>query len=126
MRDLKEELCYEMHRFVKNRMYDVIGTPESFGFNSKTDLLRCVKSNWIDAAWALTEMLRWGFKHKNLDEKYYFAGTQEENIIYQIVDRDGNFRYFKIVNDDPCAVFTDIVEVKKVAMIIEVVSWETV
>lgn len=127
MRDIKEELCYAMHKFVKEHIGEIECEPSSMcdEWKNEKQMLRDIRKDYKCAVWALGELLtNWMGKdyctelfvvNKYEDEEGY------EQEICRIVDRRGKERYFRPIYPDE-----DVVEVKPVTKMVEVTFWEEV
>lgn len=127
MSNIKEELCYAMHKFVKEHIGEVERTPSSMcdDWKNEKQMLRDIRKDYKCAVWALGELLtNWMGKdycaelfvvHKYEDEE----GWEQE--ICRLVDRRGKVRYFKPIYPDE-----DVVEVKPITKMVEMTFWEEV
>lgn len=133
MQDIKQALCSAMYRFVSNKITELKprswGQEDWFGFKDKADMINSIKTNWEDAAWALTELCEWGF-----EKRYYFDCFVVDNLndeydtpINCIIDDDGNKRYFTLeYSNSSDAMFDSIIEVNRAVELVEVVTWKEV
>lgn len=122
-----------MYRFVSDKINELKprawGQEDWFGFKDKADMMNSIKTNWQDAAWALTELCAWGF-NKNYRAWLFVADTLDDEYdtpisIYCIVDDDGNKRYFRIAYSSSRGVIYDsIIEVERTVKLVEQVVWE--
>lgn len=127
MADIKEELCYAMHKFVKEHI-DEMNLPASDfcdEWKNEKQMLRDIRKNYQDAIWALSELLTWGF-HKDYCSELFLVCTYEDEEGYdrdicKIVDRKGRERFFKCFYPE-CVV----VEIKQVTKMVERTFWEEV
>lgn len=131
MQDIKQALCSAMYRFVSDKISELKprtwGQEDWYGFKDKADMMNSIKTNWEDAAWALTELCGWGF-NKNYRAWLFVADILDDGYdtpIYCIVDDDGNKRYFRFkFSSKPNALFDDIIEVNRTVKLVEQVVWE--
>jgi hypothetical protein len=131
MQDIKQALCSAMYRFVGDKINELKprtwGQEDWYGFKDKSDMMTSIKTNWQDAAWALTELCHWGF-----DKMYYNSCFVVDNLsdefetpIHCIVDDDGNKRYFKLeYSSNRDELFSSIIEIARVVKLVEQVVWE--
>lgn len=113
---IEKELCNFMYSFVKEHKDSI--ECSAVGFQDYDDMLEHIKEYWTDAAWALTELCRWGmdndyskeFEVAKLDDEY-------ETPVYCIVDGDECNRYFTFEYNDTW--FSNIVEMKPTTKIVE-------
>lgn len=129
MKDIKKVLCETMYEFVKEHINevtekkDIFGrsqTFESLGFKDAKDMLKQIKNDEETAYWALTELLYWALPRDYMHELF----IQEETdtfTVFKLQDGD-NERYLicKYELHKPI----EIKEVKKVAKLVEVNTWE--
>jgi hypothetical protein len=133
MQDIKQALCSAMYRFVSDKISelkprDSFSSPW-YGFKDKADMMNSIKTNWNDAAWALTELCHWGFEKMYYNSCFVVDNLSDdfETPIHCIVDDDGNKRYFRleyssdISNDE---LFDSIIEVNRTVKLVEQVVWE--
>jgi hypothetical protein len=105
-----------MYRFVKEHKDEI--KDRDYGFKHYDDMLKCIKENWTDAAWALTELCWWGmntdyskeFEVAQLDDEY-------ETRVYCIIDSNGDNRYFSFEYKDMW--FSNIAEMIPTTKIVE-------
>lgn len=129
MQDIKQALCSAMYRFVSEKITELKQNAEWYGFKDKADMINSIKTNWEDAAWALTELCHWGF-----EKRYYFdcfvvdhLNDEYDTAIHCIIDDDGNKRYFTLeYSNSTDRIFDSIIEVKREVKLIEQVVWEEV
>ena len=59
MNDIKEELCYAMHKFVKEHIGEMTRPASDLCIEWKNEkqMLRDIRKNFSDAVWALGELL---------------------------------------------------------------------
>lgn len=131
MQDIKQALCSAMYRFVSDNIRELKprtwGQEDWYGFKDKEDMINSIKTNWQDAAWALTELCHWGFY-----KGYYIPcfvvdrlDDEFETPIHCIVDDDGNKRYFTLTYSSTMAeLFDTITEVSRTVKLVEQVVWE--
>lgn len=131
---IEKLICKEMHLFVKRHIYEVENkinfwgekqTYQELGFKNRTDMLRQIKEDSQIAAWALTELLKWGMSSKGLPKvsydycKGYYVIFEDDDItVYGIQGR-----YFTLSWDRKERKY-NIKEVKKVTKMVEVTTWE--
>lgn len=122
MRNINNELCYAMHKFVSEHLDDMTHKSWACGYEDDNDMLQSVRSNVEDAIWALDELCRWGMRD-DYAKQYFIVDMIIDNgvelDIFKIQDRDGNNRYFKLDY-----VKESIVEVQKVTKLVQVDCWE--
>ena len=133
MQDIKQALCSAMYRFVSDKINELKprswGQEDWFGFKDKNDMMNSIKTNWEDAAWALTELCHWGF-----EKRYYFdcfvvdhLNDEYDTSIHCIVDDDSNKRYFTLeYSNSSDKMFDSITEVNRKVELVEVVTWKEV
>lgn len=133
MQDIKQALCSAMYRFVSDKITELKprswGQEDWFGFKDKADMMNSIKTNWEDAAWALTELRHWGF-----EKRYYFdcfvvdkLNDEYDTPIHCIIDDDGNKRYFWLeCSNSYDKLFDSIIEVNRAVELVEVVTWKEV
>ncbi len=123
MRNIKQELCYFMHKFVSEHIEELRRPPyEITDYKNEKQMLSAIKKNEEDAVWALTELCSWGLGDNFT--KLFVADSYEDEDgilieIFEFVDRAGKRRCFKVNYPD-----WTIKEVKKVTKMIEVTVWE--
>lgn len=130
---IKELLCSEIHKFVKEHIDEVENkknfwggnqTYDELGFENRDDMLKQIKKDPEIALWALTELMVWGMS-KTHDKKVtnycYQLFVEEETEDGEVYYKIGN-RYF--VADFSYLGPDTIKEVKKVTKLIEVNTWE--
>lgn len=132
MDDIKQALCSAMYRFVsdniKNLKRDDRYRVDWYGFDNEAHMLKCIKTDWQDAGWALTELCDWGFKDNYRSALFVVDKFDDdsETPIYCIVDDDGNTRYvYFTYPNEPNATqfFSAIHEVKRTVKVVEQVVW---
>lgn len=131
MQDIKQALCSAMYRFVSDKINELKprtwGQEDWYGFKDKADMMNSIKTNWDDAAWALTELCHWGF-NKSYRAWLFVADILDDEYgtpIYCIVDEDGNKRYFTLTYGSTMTeLFDTITEVNRVVKLVEQVVWE--
>ena len=114
---IEKALCSFMYEFVKKHKAEI--KDRDFGFKHHDEMLECIKNNWTDAAWALTELCWWGmntdyskeFKVAKLDDEY-------ETPVYCIIDNDECNRYFSFEYENMW--FSKIVEMKPTTKIVDI------
>lgn len=107
MNDFKITLTKEMYNFVKKHLNEIKLPITNLGFKDEKEMLNKIKSNTIEASWALTELLRWGMS-QDYSKQYL---VDEEEGVYKI----GEY-YFVVEHFEP-------IEVEKITKLIEVVEW---
>lgn len=133
MQDIKQALCSAMYRFVSDNIKNLKCSDghhvSCYGFDNEANMLECIKTDWQDAGWALTELCEWGF-NKNYRAWLFVADTLADDYdtpIYCIVDDDGNKRYVYFTYPkglNATQFFSDIHEVKRTVKLVEQVVWE--
>ena len=129
MKDIKKLLCETMYKFVKEHIdevtekKDIFGhnvTYDDLGFKSKNDMLSQIKNDADIAYWALTELLVWGMS-KDYCRELFVKEETDTFTVFKLQDGD-NERYLicKYELHKPI----EIKEVKKVAKLVEVNTWE--
>ena len=125
MTSIKEELCYAMHKFVKEHLDEMTHWPSHFcdDWKSSKLMLRDIRKDYKCAVWALGELLTNYMErdyrtelfvvHRYVDEEGY------DQEICRIKDRKGKERYFRPIYPDE-----DLVEVKNVVKLVEQTFWE--
>jgi len=131
--DIKELLCFEIHKFVKEHIdevenkknfWDKNQTYDELGFKNRSDMLEQIKENPEIAFWALTELMVWGMS-KTHDKRVtdycflLFVADEDDdgNVVYKI---GGRFFVASHRHKKPFV----IKEVKKVTKLIKVNTWE--
>lgn len=107
MNDFEITLTKEMYNFVKEHLNEIKEPVTKLGFKNEKEMLNKIKSNTIEASWALTELLRWGM-------------SQDYNKQYLVDEKEGVYKigeYYFIVE------FFEPIEVEKVIKLVEVVKW---
>lgn len=133
--DIKELLCFVIHKFVKEHIdevenkknfWDVNQTYDELGFKNRSDMLEQIKENPEIAFWALTELMVWGMSktHDKRATDYCFLlfvadDDGDGNVVYKIGDR------FFVASHRHKEPFI-IKEVRKVTKLIKVNTWEDV
>ena len=107
MNDFKIALTKEMYNFVKKHLDEFKIPVTKLGFKNEKVMLNKIKSNTIEASWALTELLRWGMS-QDYSKQYL---VDEEEGVYKI----GEY-YFVVEHFEP-------IIVKKITKLVEVVEW---
>ena len=107
MNDFKTTLTKEMYNFVKEHLNEINEPITNLGFKDKKEMLNKIKSNTIEASWALTELLRWGMS-QDYSKQYL---VDEEEGVYKI----GEY-YFVVEHFEP-------IKVEKITKLVEVVEW---
>ena len=107
MNDFKITITKEMHNFVKEHLNEINRPITQLGFKDEKEMLNKIKSNAIEASWALTELLRWGMS-QDYSKQYL---VDEEEGVYKI----GEY-YFVVEHFEP-------IEVEKRTKLVEVVEW---
>lgn len=107
MNDFEITLTREVHNFVKEHLDEIKEPITKLGFKDEEEMLDKIKSNTIEASWALTELLRWGM-------------IQDYNKQYLVDEKEGVYKigeYYFIVE------FFEPIEVEKIIKLVEVVKW---
>ena len=133
MQDIKQALCSAMYRFVSDKISGLKprtwGQEDWYGFNDKDDMINSIKTNWQDAAWAMTELCHWGFEKMYYNSCFVVCNLADdfETPIHCVVDDDGNKRYFKLeYSSNTDALFDSIIEVNRVVKLVERIVWEEI
>ena len=127
MNDIKQELCYAMHKFVKEHIGEMTRPASDLCIEWKNEkqMLRDIRKNFSDAVWALGELLTWGLSKDYCSELFLVCTYEDEEgydrDICKIVDRKGRERFFKCFYPE-----CEIVEVKQVTKMVERTFWEEV
>lgn len=106
MNNLKITLTKEMCNFVKKHLNEIKLPITNLGFKDEEEMLNNIKSNTIEASWALTELLRWG-----MSQDYSKQYLVDEEGVYKIGE------YYFVVE------FWEPIEVEKRTKLVEVVEW---
>ena len=107
MNDFKITLTKEMHNFIKEHLNEIKEPVTKLGFKDEKEMLNKIKSNTIEASWALTELLRWGMSQDY--SKQYLVDKEER--VYKIGE------YYFVVE------FFEPIEFEKITKLVEVVKW---
>lgn len=59
MNEFEITLTKEMYNFVKEHLNEIKRPVTKLGFKDEEEMLDKIKSNKIEASWALTELLKW-------------------------------------------------------------------
>ena len=107
MNDFKTTITKEMYNFVKEHLNEINRPATRLGFKDEEEMLNEIKSNTIEASWALTELLRWGMS-QDYSKQYL---VDEEEGVYKIGE------YYFVVE------FWEPIEVEKITKLVEVDEW---
>ena len=107
MNDFKIALTKEMYNFVKEHLNEIKIPVRNVGFKNEKEMLNKIKSNTIEASWALTDLLSWGMS-QNYSKQYL---VDEKEGVYKI----GEY-YFVVEHFKP-------IKVEKTTKLVEVVEW---
>lgn len=114
MISIEQHLCKYMNSFVRAHIDEIKDTYENLGLNSRSDMLKSIKTDWNTAYWALTELCVWGMKENYL--KKFLIEEGDSFNVYCIGER-----YFKKYYHED-----GIIEVKRITTTIEIIDWEEV
>jgi hypothetical protein len=113
MSDIKEELCYAMHKFVKEHISEMIKPASELcdEWKNEAQMLRDIRKDYRCAVWALGELLTNYMSNDYCSELFvvdrYVDDDDYEQEICRIIDRKGRERYIRPIYPDE-----DVVEVE--------------
>ena len=123
---LEKEICRYVHDFILEREDKIKVEFDTLGFEDREDFHYKLKTDIMDALWAMTELCFWGMDENYTTEHFLFDEDVEGeyDYVYHIFDSNGVERFFKLSIEKPHNVIYDSVkEVYPIETIIKKRIW---